>query len=600
MNYKSIKIKLMIGSIVLGLLFLLSISSGFYIVKQNVIEESAHQKITAGVTHIISEIQEKEIRVKENLLVLSEIANKDLSQKQIKEISYNIFNKEIFIVSGGIWYENNTEPIFLNRDDKEKLYFIENYDKKSSLDYKEMDFYNIAKDLKKGEIYWTNVYTDSVTNNQMITASTPMFKNDKFIGIISIDIKTNRYQNDISAFEKSYFMILDRNGDFVAKSNNITMKIKNKSFLEENEDSLYFVDNDKILNEDSVIFIFHFEDSELSLLVGITEHEALLELNETYNIIIIITLLMTILASILGFSLLKKSVITPLEKINNQLLNDNFENGHYKILECKDKGEIGYLVDNLNKRTTDLEKSQESEKNEIEKRRTQEKLLVQQSKMAAMGEMMDAVAHQWKQPLNALTMYADIIKGDVKDGIVDEKYISEYRNDIHSQIGHMTNTLDEFRTFFRPNKEEQDFSIQKTVESVLFLTKDEFIKNRIDVQTDITDFSIHGSENEFKHLILNIINNAKDAFNDNNITVKRIIKIRAKSNIIEIEDNAGGIPDAVIKDIFKANVTTKEEGKGTGIGLYMSIQIAEKHKAKLTVKNVNNGACFKIKIDEEI
>jgi len=231
----------------------------------------------------------------------------------------------------------------------------------------------------------------------------------------------------------------------------------------------------------------------------------------------------------------------------------------------------------------------------------QEKLLIGQSKMAAMGEMMDAVAHQWKQPLNALSMYSEIIKSDFEDGSVDKVYIDQFKDDMQVQIDHMVNTLDEFRTFFRPNKEHEMFSLLSIVHSVLFLTKDDLLKNRITVTIEKKDhIDINGSSNEFKHLILNIINNAKDAFNDNNIE-KRIITIRLINNDegkrMEIEDNAGGIPKEIIDDIFKANITSKEEGKGTGIGLYMSTQIATKHNAILSVKNLNDGidgACFTI------
>jgi len=230
----------------------------------------------------------------------------------------------------------------------------------------------------------------------------------------------------------------------------------------------------------------------------------------------------------------------------------------------------------------------------------QNKMLEQQSKMAAMGEMMDAVAHQWKQPLNALSMYGELLKDDFKDGVVDKKYVEEMLDGVSTQINHMTTTLSEFRNFFRPSKEIINFNLQKNINSVLFLVKDEFMKHSISLHVEVADsININANENEFKHLILNIINNAKDAFNENNIK-DRWINIKAKDNNkiinIEIQDNAGGIPLDVIDKIFEANITTKENGKGTGIGLYMSAQIVEKMGGKLSVKNVENGACFYIDI----
>jgi len=132
--------------------------------------------------------------------------------------------------------------------------------------------------------------------------------------------------------------------------------------------------------------------------------------------------------------------------------------------------------------------------------------------------------------------------------------------------------------------------------------KDELMKNSITVTIEQKDpIEIVGSENEFKHLILNIISNAKDAFNDNHIE-NRKVTIRLindeSGKRMEIEDNAGGIPEKILDDIFKANVTTKAEGKGTGIGLYMSTRIAEKHHATLYVENRNDGACFIVRFED--
>lgn len=225
-------------------------------------------------------------------------------------------------------------------------------------------------------------------------------------------------------------------------------------------------------------------------------------------------------------------------------------------------------------------------------------MLQQQSKMASMGEMMDAVAHQWKQPLNALSMYSDLMKSDFEEGNVDKKYVDEMLEGVQLQIHHMTSTLSEFRNFFRPNTTIENFKLLALVESVLFLVKDEFLKNNINVELNIdTNILLHGNKNEFKHLILNIINNAKDAFNSQN-TPQRSIIIQAKQNakevIITISDNAGGIPLEVIDHVFEANVTTKEAEAGTGIGLYMSAQIVEKMQGHIKVDNLFDGAVFTI------
>lgn len=237
-------------------------------------------------------------------------------------------------------------------------------------------------------------------------------------------------------------------------------------------------------------------------------------------------------------------------------------------------------------------------KEETEAHLKSQKMLQQQAKMAAMGEMMDAVAHQWKQPLNALSMFGQMLQMDFEEGIVDKAYIDTLLKDTDEQIEHMISTLTEFRTFFRPDKEPEPFGLKRCIQTVMLLMKDELMRHQIEVTIESErEIIINGIENEFKHLILNIINNAKDAFNERE-RKQRTIFIRFYkedgNTILRIEDNAGGIPDHIIKDIFKPNVTSKKEG--TGIGLYMSAQIAQKLGGQLYAANTERGAEFTLEV----
>ncbi|MDX1296139.1 MAG: HAMP domain-containing sensor histidine kinase, partial [Sulfurimonadaceae bacterium] len=252
-------------------------------------------------------------------------------------------------------------------------------------------------------------------------------------------------------------------------------------------------------------------------------------------------------------------------------LYDRQKKQHEFILQQSDKqhAQLRKLNQELSALKENLEERVVQESNaRIEK----EKMLEQQAKMAAMGEMMDAVAHQWKQPLNALMMLSDLLKSDFQDGLVDQAYIDDMTQTTEQQIDHMVNTLNEFRTFFRPDKEPEPFGLKRCIQSVMFLVNDEFMKHSITIDVESEqEIIVNGIENEFKHLILNIINNAKDAFIERE-RKQRAITIRFCNRddkiVLEIEDNAGGIPEEVISDIFKPTVTTKAEGKGTGIGLY--------------------------------
>lgn len=231
-----------------------------------------------------------------------------------------------------------------------------------------------------------------------------------------------------------------------------------------------------------------------------------------------------------------------------------------------------------------------------------DKMLEQQSRLASMGEMIDAIAHQWKQPLNSISMMSDMLKKDFNNSLVNSTYIEDLDNEIHMQIEHMVSTLHEFRTFFRPSSKNEEFSILDAIESVQVLVKDELISQNIHLNIEIDKYiKVLGNINEFKHLFINLISNSTDAFNDNNIK-NRNIDIRCyeeNTNIyIEVEDNAGGIDNEVIKNIFKPNVTTKSEEKGTGIGLYMSEQLVKKNNGTINVFNTDKGAFFTITLQQ--
>jgi signal transduction histidine kinase len=233
-----------------------------------------------------------------------------------------------------------------------------------------------------------------------------------------------------------------------------------------------------------------------------------------------------------------------------------------------------------------------------ERAQQKDEMLEQQSRLASMGEMIDAIAHQWKQPLNSISMMSDMLKEDFENGLVNSPYIKELDDTIHMQVDHMVSTLHEFRTFFRPSTKNEEFTILEAMQSVQILMKDELISQNILLDIEIDEHvKIFGNKNEFKHLFLNLINNSIDAFNDKNINHRNIdIRCYEENNntYIEVEDNAGGIENEVIKDIFKPNVTTKAEGKGTGIGLYMSEQLVKKNHGTINVYNTDKGAFFTI------
>ena len=244
-----------------------------------------------------------------------------------------------------------------------------------------------------------------------------------------------------------------------------------------------------------------------------------------------------------------------------------------------------------------LEKLVKQQVQEIEE---QNKIIFQQSKLAAMGEMIDSIAHQWKQPLGTISLHLQSlqIKNSLNDKINPED-IEQCTTSINLQIKHLISTIDEFRGFFRPDAKVENVCIKEIVDSVMLLLKDEIIKSKININID-GDFNLTAKmiSNEFKHILINLLNNAKDAFNNTKKSKNININIKKEETfaVLQISDNAGGIPEDIIQNIFKANFTTKKSSGGTGMGLYMSKLITEKIHGILSVENISDGAMFSIKI----
>ncbi len=230
--------------------------------------------------------------------------------------------------------------------------------------------------------------------------------------------------------------------------------------------------------------------------------------------------------------------------------------------------------------------------------------LTQHAKLVAMGEMMGAIAHQWRQPLNELNINIEMLEEYYDIGSIDEKFIEEFIEKNTNTIQFLSKTINDFSNFFRTNKQKTHFSIKESIENTLSIIAVGLQKNNISCKVIGDDIKIFGLSTEFQQVILNIINNAKDAIidlreNKENFEGKISINILTKENtaIITIEDNGGGIPNSVISRLFEPYFTTKEQGKGVGMGLYISKMIIEEtHNGELNVKNSDIGAIFTIKL----
>jgi len=284
-----------------------------------------------------------------------------------------------------------------------------------------------------------------------------------------------------------------------------------------------------------------------------------------------------------------------LEKSKNELTQS------HTILEYRVKDRTKELK-NINFQLEELNDSLDMRvKMEINKRKEQEQILIQQSRLAAMGEMISMIAHQWRQPLNALSIIIQNLHFVYNTGgLTDESMEYSMKRSV-ALTQKMSNTIDDFRDFFKPNKIKKDFYLHMVVIQTIDLVKESFINNSIEInQNTNEEISIYGFENELSQVLLNILTNAKDALIENEIEESHIqIRIKKENNCgkIYIKDNAGGIKKEILNKIFEPYFTTKDEKNGTGLGLYMSKIIIEQNmNGNLSVNNVDEGTQFCISI----
>jgi signal transduction histidine kinase len=235
---------------------------------------------------------------------------------------------------------------------------------------------------------------------------------------------------------------------------------------------------------------------------------------------------------------------------------------------------------------------------------------MQQARFAALGEMIGNIAHQWRQPLSAISSISSGMQLQMELGLTTDEEINNSYKKILNNIEFLSQTIEDFRGFFKEDKENVDFNVVDIINKTVPIIEASYKDNNIILHQEIENDTLisHGMPSELSQVFLNILNNAKDATVSNN-PKERNVYLHAtcndKYNIVTIQDNAGGIPLDIIEKIFDPYFTTKHQSQGTGIGLYMSKDIVENHMhGQISVKNISrtigeydyDGACFIVKI----
>jgi len=257
---------------------------------------------------------------------------------------------------------------------------------------------------------------------------------------------------------------------------------------------------------------------------------------------------------------------------------------------CEKTTKLKFINENLQKLVNE----------EVEKNRRKDKLMFAQSRHAQMGEMISMIAHQWRQPLNAIATATSVINIKMRKDNLDKELANEITTKIKHYIEHLSSTIDDFRDFFKPQKNKKVTDFEIIFNKVFSLLKSSINEKNITIHFSIKEIEQFLSyENELVQVVLNILQNAEDALVENNIQNPKIY-VEVDKNSLTISDNAGGISNEIKSKIFEPYFSTKKQKNGTGLGLYMSKVIIEEHcYGKLDVQNIEAGTMFKISLPKD-
>ncbi len=286
------------------------------------------------------------------------------------------------------------------------------------------------------------------------------------------------------------------------------------------------------------------------------------QLNDTFKILILFSIFIFVI--IIFFSYLDNQRIKELREKSNKITKFN------EVLKIKIK-------------------------EEVEKNREKDKQIIQQSRLAQMGEMISMIAHQWRQPLSAISSASSAINIKARLNTLDNETAAKLSENISKFSQHLSSTIDDFRNFFKSNKERRNTTYNELVESALGIIESSITNKNIKIIKEFnSDKVIYTYPNEVKQVILNLLKNAEDILIEKRIKNPTII-IKTYDYTLEVIDNGGGVPEEIIDKIFDPYFSTKTKKDGTGLGLYMSKTIIEDHcEGKLEVENTKDGAIFRI------
>jgi len=607
----SLKISLLASLV--GVIFILLVFSNIY-----------KQIVTSEETLIIKQYQSdlKDLTDSFDLILnktTEAISLSTIIRKKLVETNLPVLHKRFEIYMKTIPQIN--KMTFITKKGKELVVVSKDrlFEKLSSHSFLKEDIFTIAM---KDSIYHSDIYFEKRSNEMMINISKVVkdLVTQEILGVITIQVSMGAIQELISN------KLINGNGIALLNLNNNQYLYKS-STIDKFSDSFDVFSKKKrvsynvIGKDDDYIVLekdYNFNRLKMKIIIANSSENVFFDINETFmeniQLLLIIIVFLTIVMFLFINYLLKplKRLQKKIQQLSKEISSEENleENKNLNELESI-KQHFYFFIKLINLERNKLEEYNKNltlrVEEEVRKNKEKEELLAHQSKMASMGEMLENIAHQWRQPLSIISTSASglILEKKLKN-ISDEEEVSRL-NKIVQTTQYLSETITSFRNFFRQDKNKTNASLKDICFQALNIIESKFKNKNIEIITNINDLNLYTYDGELTQVIMNILTNAHDVLEKSSYKKFIFIDIyqENKNAIITIKDNGGGIPEDIIDKVFEPYFTTKFKSSGTGIGLYMSQEIITKNiGGTLQVKNEtfsyeNNdykGASFTITI----
>lgn len=567
---------------------------------------------------------------------------KELNQKWLGAANAN----DPFIVS----YMNNPLAIYLKEQQKilpglyGEIFVTNRYGqmiattgKLSTLAHPHKYWWKEGFDNGEGKTFIDDRGFDESVKGYVIGIVYPIKKNNKIIGVLKANINIlealNGIVNQYNSFNHGSLKITRTNGLIVLEKDTIPLSTNINSHIVTHlkekitsEDEIHELSNDRLIafapvrltvDHPGIKFggkkksaLDHKKGNEGEIwhtVISYDKHEALEPSRKINNMLLLLAFIITIIAIIMAF-FAARWISWPIIKLS--LLARKVANGSIKLRSHIDsKDEVGNLAQSFNYMLDELSKTMASRdelRQEVKKRieaqedlKKKDELIISQSRHAAMGEMIVMIAHQWRQPLQIINMGVNNTLADIDLGNMKIEDLQANSKEILTQTEHLTKTIDDFKNYFSPQQTKEIACIEDIIEESKAIIEPSLFNSSITLNTFYkSDIRTSIYKRELVQVLLNLINNSKEAINNNAIENGHIdIDVSQKENsiVLKVCDNGGGILNGNIDKIFDPYFTTKVVSSGTGLGLYISKTIIEKHlNGTIQAYNINKGVCFEI------